>query len=253
MKRECIITIISLLLLITVGVTPSSASQTDGTIEANNKYAWGENIGWINFAANGDNIHVTDSAVTGFAWSQNYGWINLNPTNGGVTNTSGGLLGGQAWSSTLGWIPFTGVTINAVGKVTGMAGTAGSTAGRINFDCSNCSVTTDWRPVSVRNSPSQSSPTATTGTTTSTTTTSTIPTPTTTAIVVAPGTGGTPVAASPEVQTPPLFDIVVGPGSLESKKANIPILAIIAAIIAAATALVMFYIFKRRKKRTNET
>ncbi len=243
MKRECIIAIISLLLLITVGVAPSSASQTDGTIEANNKYVWGENIGWINFAATGGNVHVTDSAVTGFAWSQNYGWINLSPTNGGVTNTANGVLGGNAWFSTLGWISFSGVTIDTSGKLTGMAGTAGSTTGRINFDCRNCNVTTDWRPASVR--------TASSTPTTTTTAVSATPTPTTTAIAQAPGTGGTPVAASPEVQPPPLFDIVVGPGSLESKKANIPILAIIAAIIAAAVAVV-FYIFKRRRKRTNE-
>lgn len=231
---------IGLLLWTTIGIVSSFASQTDGTIDANSKYAWGENIGWINFAATGGNIHVTDSAVTGFAWTQNYGWINFNPTNGGVTNTPSGALGGYAWSSTLGWIPFTGVIINTSGKITGMAGTAGSTAGRINFDCTSCNITTDWRPASVRTSSSTS--------TTTTTATSATLTPTTTTIAQAPGTGGTPTTVSPEEQTPPLFDIVVGPGSLESKKANTPILAIIAAIIAAATTAVVFYIFKRRRK-----
>lgn len=242
MKRKYILTAICLLLMITVGAAQSFASETNGTIPANS-YAWGENIGWINFGASNSNIHVTDLAVTGYAWSSTYGWINFSPTNGGVTNTPNGVLRGHAWSSALGWIPFTGVTINTSGKFTGMAGTASSTAGRINFDCNNCNITTDWRPALARTS----SPTSTT----TTTATSTIPTPTTTAIADAPGTGGTPVAASPEVQPPPLFDVVVGPGSLESKKANIPILAIIAAIIAAVTAVV-FYIFKRRRKRTNE-
>ncbi len=154
MKRESIIAMVGVLFWFVIGVVPALASQTDGTINAGSNYAWGENIGWINFGAVNGNIHITDTALSGFAWSQNYGWINLSPTNGGVTNTSGGILGGNAWSSTLGWIPFSGVTIDTSGKLTGRAGTAGSTAGRINFDCSNCSVITDWRPASVRTSSS---------------------------------------------------------------------------------------------------
>lgn len=153
--------------------TDTFASETDGTIPANS-YTWGENIGWINFGATNGNVHVTDTAVTGFAWSANYGWINFSPTNGGVTNTCTGTLGGNAWSSGLGWIPFSGVTINASGKFTGMAGTAGSTAGRINFDCTNCNVTTDWKQCALR---ATSSTTATT-TTTATATPSPTPTPT---------------------------------------------------------------------------
>ncbi len=243
MKRKYILTAICLLLLITVGAAQSFASETNGIINAGSNCAWGENIGWINFGATNGNVAITDTTLTGYVWSSTYGWINLSPTNGGVTNTANGVLGGNAWSSTLGWIPFTGVTINTSGKLTGMAGTAGSTAGRINFDCRNCNVTTDWRPASVR--------TASSTPTTTTTAVSATPTPTTTAIAQAPGTGGTPVAASPEVQPPPQLDIVEGPGALENKKAKKPMLAIIAAIIAAAVAVV-FYIFKRRRKRTNE-
>lgn len=136
------------------------ASESDGTISANS-YTWGENIGWINFSLLNGNIHITDTAVTGFAWSANYGWINLSPASGGVTNTCLGTLGGNAWSSGLGWIPFSGVTINASGKFTGMAGTVGSTAGRINFDCANCNVTTDWRQCALRKSTSTPTPTPT--------------------------------------------------------------------------------------------
>lgn len=110
-------------------------------------YAWGENLSWINFAPPAGNVKVTDTAITGYAWSQNYGWINMSPTNGGVTNNTSGQLGGNAWSSGLGgWIPFDGVTINSSGKFTGIAGIAGTTIGRINFDCTNCNVVTDWRP-----------------------------------------------------------------------------------------------------------
>src|SRR3989344_606239 len=124
------------------------ASTTDGTIDSTYKYAWGKNIGWINFGATNGNAHVTDSALTGYAWSENYGWINLNPTNSGVTNNSEGTLSGYAWGENLGWINFSGVTINSSGV---FAGSASSTiSGQISFDCADCTVKTDWRPASAR-------------------------------------------------------------------------------------------------------
>ncbi|MFC1775652.1 hypothetical protein ACFLY0_02275 [Patescibacteria group bacterium] len=127
------------------------ASETNGTIDASYKYAWGENTGWINMKPdNGDAITITDSAITGYAWSSVGGWINFSPTNGGVTNTSEGVLGGNAWSSQKGWISMTGITIGSDGKFTGTAGTLGSNAGRITFSCDNCDVRTDWRPESSR-------------------------------------------------------------------------------------------------------
>ncbi len=132
------------------------ASTSDGTIPANS-YAWGENMGWLNFGCASCNVHVTNTLVTGDIWSSQYGWINLSSTNGGVTNDGNGTLGGTAWSSGLGWIPFTGVTIDSNGVFGGTAGTHGSVAGRINFSCTNCTVTTDWRPVSVQTSQNQSS------------------------------------------------------------------------------------------------
>lgn len=162
MKKLLLLSFVSVLFAFSFALA-AFASVTDGTIPVNS-YAWGENIGWINFGATNGNIHVTDTAVTGYAWSSTYGWINFSPTNGGVTNTCTGTLGGNAWSSSLGWIPFSGVTINASGKFTGIAGTAGSTAGRINFDCTNCNVTTDWRQCSLRATPTQQpGPTATPG------------------------------------------------------------------------------------------
>lgn len=160
---------IILVLLFLTNTPKIFASTTDGTVPANS-FAWGENLSWINFGLTAGNIHVTNTAITGYAWSQNYGWINFSPTNGGVTNNTSGTLGGNAWATGLGgWIPFDGVTINSLGKFTGIAGITGSDAGRINFDCTNCSVTTDWRPSSGGGGGGG----ATTSTTTSTTTTST--------------------------------------------------------------------------------
>src|SRR5437867_2687672 len=85
-----------LLILLGVGIG-SSAQATDGTIDSTFKYAWGENIGWLNFGTTGGNIKVTDAALSGYIWSENFGWINLNPTFGGVTNNGSGVLSGYAW------------------------------------------------------------------------------------------------------------------------------------------------------------
>lgn len=127
-----------------------AASTTDGTIDATDKYAWGEGIGWVNFGTGspGGNVHVTDSALTGSAWSANYGWIVLNPSSSGVTNNAEGVLGGYGWGENLGYISFSGVQINSSGVFSGTAST--SFSGLINFNCSGCTVRTDWRPASTR-------------------------------------------------------------------------------------------------------
>jgi hypothetical protein len=128
--------------VIAAGFYPTLASA--GTINPTYKYAWGENIGWVNFGATNGNVQVTDSGLTGYAWSQNYGWINLNPTNSGVKNDGNGNLSGYAWGQQLGYINFSGVVINSSGVFTGQA--YGTVSGRISFDCTNCRVMTDYRP-----------------------------------------------------------------------------------------------------------
>jgi hypothetical protein len=126
------------------------ASITNGGIVDPYKYAWGDKLGWINLNPSNGGLNITDTAITGYGWSDNFGWINFNPTNGGVTNNCEGTLGGYAWSSELGWINLTGVTISSAGVFNGTAGTAGTSAGRINFSCATCNVITDWRPCAVR-------------------------------------------------------------------------------------------------------
>lgn len=141
-----------LIFIIIVGglliINSVSASMTDGTIDSTYKYAWGENIGWVNFGCSNCNVRITDSALTGYVWSENYGWINLAPTASGVGNDNEGHLSGYAWGENLGWIDFSGVTINSSGEFTGYA--SGTVTGQINFDCANCKVKTDWRPRSAR-------------------------------------------------------------------------------------------------------
>jgi hypothetical protein len=56
------------------------------------KYAYGENVGWINFKpSQGPGVTVTNSAVTGYAWGENIGWINFNST-GAVPFTEWGMV-----------------------------------------------------------------------------------------------------------------------------------------------------------------
>lgn len=140
-------------------VSHAFASETNGTIDTTDKYAWGENIGWINFGCSNCSVSVTDQGLTGNAWSPQYGWINLDPLQSGVENNAEGVLSGFAWSSNLGWIDFTGVTINSSGEFLGYA-TIKSDSSQINLNCINgnsCSsadfkVKTDWRPASLRRS-----------------------------------------------------------------------------------------------------
>jgi hypothetical protein len=144
-----------LFLIATIAISlPFSASalEVSGPISSTYKYAWGENIGWLNFAAAYGNIIVSDSKLVGYIWSDEYGWINLAPTNSGqgVANNCSGQLSGYAWGERIGWINFSGAVIDSSGKFTGQAGESSSTAGRINFDCIGCEVRTDWRPCANR-------------------------------------------------------------------------------------------------------
>ena len=114
-----------------------------------NSFAWGENIGWINFAPTGSGgVTVSNTGITGFAWSENFGWVNFAPTSGGVVN-SAGVLSGFAWSENAGWINFLpagagGVTINTTtGQFSGFAW--GENVGWINFGVTSPVITT-WRP-----------------------------------------------------------------------------------------------------------
>jgi len=83
-----------------------------GKIDPNNdgsQYAYGENVGWLNFEPNhGPGVTVSDANLTGYVWGENIGWINLDPNFGGVTNDGTGLLSGYAWGENVGWINFDG-------------------------------------------------------------------------------------------------------------------------------------------------
>jgi hypothetical protein len=122
------------------GAAVSLAST--GAIDLINHYAWDDNGGYVNWYANGGNVTVTDTALTGYIWSAGFGWINLSPTLGGVTN-SNGTLGGYAWGANTGWINFAGITIDSNGLFHGST-VPQSLFGTMTFDCTYCNVTTSW-------------------------------------------------------------------------------------------------------------
>ena len=144
------------------------ASSTDGTVDSEYKYAWGENVGWINFGTSEGNIHITDTSLSGYAWGENVGWISLNCANDDscasadfkILNNSEGILSGYAWGENVGWINFAptngGVIVNSQGEFSGYAW--GENVGWISFSCANTNscntidykIKTDWRPSSAR-------------------------------------------------------------------------------------------------------
>lgn len=88
-------------------------------IDDGHKYAWCENVGWMNWrdanAAN-DGVVVGPDFLAGYIWAENVGWINLGSGNGpyannndtdfGVNILPGGDLEGFAWGENIGWINF---------------------------------------------------------------------------------------------------------------------------------------------------
>jgi len=120
-------------------------------INATNKWAWGEDIGWVNFDPAGWWVVVSGTGLTGTAWSSNFGWIDLAPTNGGVTLTNGVIattcqstLSWNAWSPNLGWIDFSGVRIDETGRFYGT--TSWVNSGNISFSWSIHHVATSLLP-----------------------------------------------------------------------------------------------------------
>jgi hypothetical protein len=146
--------LLGLLLLSAVLATLHPASLRAENIDPDNlglKYAYGENIGWINFKpSQGPGVTVSDTAVTGFAWGENIGWINLSPATAGVRNDGRGRLTGYAWAENVGWINFGpaggGVFIDSRGLFFGKAW--GENIGWISFNSSGAvpfGVATSYR------------------------------------------------------------------------------------------------------------
>ncbi len=161
--------------LLSIGGANYCYAATSGTISTPTPdyYAYGENIGWINFSPTTGSVVVANNGLTGYAWSENAGWIKLGNDNGppysnssstdwGISNNSG-KLSGYAYAENLGWINFDpqygghdyGVNIDSSGNFSGYAW--GENTGWISFNCSNANscannggydyeVLTNWHP-----------------------------------------------------------------------------------------------------------
>ena len=115
----------------------TTAWASDGNIDTNNKYAWSENAGWLNFRPTNGGVTVHGTYLSGYAWVENIGWITLGSGTGpysNTTNTNWGVnrnsdtnaLSGYAWSENSGWINFgstnSDVTVNtSTGEFDGYA------------------------------------------------------------------------------------------------------------------------------------
>ena len=99
----------------------ASSVRAATTIDSVNRYAYGANIGWMNWVGDTNNGAVIGQYVcSGYIYSANVGWINLgsgSPTNGirylnlsasdfGVNNDGLGNLTGYAYGANIGWITF---------------------------------------------------------------------------------------------------------------------------------------------------
>jgi uncharacterized repeat protein (TIGR02543 family) len=86
-------------------------------IPGEDKYAYSESAGWINFATTQGNVFAkigTNGCLSGMAWSENLGWIkfaataatapysNTSATDWGVNMAADGRLSGYAWSESSG-------------------------------------------------------------------------------------------------------------------------------------------------------
>ena len=96
-------------------------ASPNSSIDANKKFAYGANTGWINFRPTDPcGVQVAGYFLSGDAYSANFGWINFgdgSPVDGirygngdaadfGVNHDGAGNLSGLAYAANVGWINF---------------------------------------------------------------------------------------------------------------------------------------------------
>ena len=111
----------SLALASSLVLAPASWLHAATTINAVNRYAYGANVGWVDWRGDTNNGAVIGAAYcSGYIYSANLGWIHLGsgaPTNGiqyqnlsandyGVNVDGSGNLRGYAYGANIGWINF---------------------------------------------------------------------------------------------------------------------------------------------------
>ncbi len=126
--------------LAVLGLWAAPAPAAVSNIDVEDKYAWSENAGWVNFRPTDGGARVYGDHLEGFVWAENLGWIQLGSHDGGgphtyanttaddwgVNHDGDGGLSGYAWSEVAGWINFSpadgGVTVDlTTGRFDGYA------------------------------------------------------------------------------------------------------------------------------------
>ncbi len=112
---------LAILILLSALSLQRSALHAATTIDPVNRYAYGANVGWINWFGDTNNGAVIGNYVcSGYIYSASVGWINLGSgspanqiqyqnnsgTDFGVNNDGLGNLSGYAWGANIGWITF---------------------------------------------------------------------------------------------------------------------------------------------------
>jgi len=133
---------------------------SDSSINSVNRYAYGANVGWLDFR--GDDVQgavLGQFYATGYVWSANCGWVCLGngPTNGfaysntssndwGVNHDGLGNLRGYAYGANIGWINFEdsgNPTVNLLhGRLSGFV--YGANVGWIDLSNTMAFVQTDY-------------------------------------------------------------------------------------------------------------
>ncbi len=134
-----------------LALTAAALAGSSG-IDPANKFSWGENIGWMNWADDdgGSGVTLASNHMTGLVWCENVGHLNVGNGGGPYANTLGtnfgvnidtdGTLSGYAWGENIGWVNFATPTLgpdrarfdSVSGRLRGYAW--GENVGWINLD-----------------------------------------------------------------------------------------------------------------------
>ena len=69
------------LIAVIVSCLVAVAQAAVGNIDPTDKWAWGTNVGWINFRPTHGGVTVYSDHLEGYAWGENIGWIHFKNTD----------------------------------------------------------------------------------------------------------------------------------------------------------------------------
>src|SRR5208282_3520156 len=123
-KSNLVCRTLALALFSAFSLQPSASLHAGTTIDAANRYAYGANLGWMDWSGGtgetATGVVIGEYVCSGYIYSANVGWINLgsgSPADGiyyqnnsandfGVNQDGLGNLRGYAWGANIGWINF---------------------------------------------------------------------------------------------------------------------------------------------------